>query len=355
MIRKLGLCLVLLLLPEMITLAQNKLIDQKSGIYQETPGKQAHFLNIQEFRIDPQSVILSMPVKILRHLDKIYILDRKQSKIFVFNSDGAFLYAIGQPGQGPGDLEYPNDFAIKSNEIYIINSGIKRLEVFSLDGKFIKRIQLEVPSRYPFANPARVLVGNEDKIYVSYSLNDALIDSYLESGQYERALLKREKPIAVPGMNIGNSSHIQFVDGGKAILHFDYFTGLFTKVSLNGNILGTFSAYNELQKKAQDKVIIDLKKEYANPTRPGVRIEDFELWSNNPCVEETGDILALLLLRERGTSQRIFVFSADGLLKYVTPLDYFINKPIKSMFVLRSQYFFLTQENQIFMAERRRQ
>ena len=187
----------------------------------------------------------------------------------------------------------------------------------------------------------------------SPNLNKHLVDSYLETGQHDRALLDRKEPIIAPGVNIGNSSHIQFIDGETAILHFDYFTGLFTKISLNGEILKTFSAYDDRHKRTYKKIIFDIKKDSRNPNQSGVNIEEYSLWSESTGVEEEGDILALLLLREKATPQKMYVFSADGLLKYVTNLDYFLDNPIVRICLSNGQYFLITQQNQIFMAERR--
>ncbi len=170
MIKKHGVFILSLLFIVVRGSSQTNLIDQKNGLFQLTPEKHARLLKIHEFQIDPKSAILSKPVKVIKHQDKIYILDLKQCKIFIFNLDGGFLSTIGQPGQGPGDLEYPIDFVIRSNEIYVINSAAKRVEVFFLNGNFKERIQLHVPQEYVFSNISHILVGNNSKIYVSYNL-----------------------------------------------------------------------------------------------------------------------------------------------------------------------------------------
>ncbi len=331
---------------------QNPRVNQKLSVNPGSPVRQAIFSKIRPFPINPQSVFLGMPTKVLMYEEKIYILDRKLSRIFVFGPDGAFLHSIGQPGQGPGDLEYPLDFTIAASKIYVVSSMVRRIEIFDLGGAFIGRIQLEVPGQYPFSNPNRILVGDNMVIYVTYGLSDALIDSYAESGKHERTLLKRDTALVAPGVNVGNSSHIQFVDGGKAILHFDYFSGLFTKVSLNGDVILAFSAYDKRHAIAHDRVVSDMSAQNTKPVRPGVRVEDYELWSASPCCEKNGNILALLLLRDKDTRQLIYLFSPDGLLKDVTPIDFTNDNSIISMFASGERYFFISQENEIFYAER---
>jgi len=350
MIKRVELLIFLFLLLLIQGMCQTKMIDQKKGLYQDFPHKHAQFFNIKEFSINPKEAILATPVKIIKHQDKVYILDRKQCRIFVFNPQAEFLYTIGQPGQGPGDLEYPGDFYISSNEIFVINSGAKRVEVFSLDGKFENRIDLEVPKDNPFSYPRHILLGDNGKIYVSYNLNKILVDCYSAVGEYECALLERQEQIILPGINLGNSSHIQFADEGKAILHFNFFTGVFTKISLSGEIIAVFSAYDKIHKESQNQIIKNIRK--PEKKIQALQIQVFELWADGFCVEETGEILALLLLKEKDAPQKIYVFSPEGLLKYFTQIEFFSNDPIKGMFFWEGQYFFITQQNKIFTAKR---
>lgn len=350
MMKKISLFLLLFFLLTLIPKSYVKLLDQKKGVDQDNPHKQKHFVHIQEFRIDPQKVILSAPIKIIKHQNKIFILDRKQCRIFVFNPHGEFLFSIGQPGQGPGDLEYPRDFYISSNNIFVLNSTARRIEVFSLEGKFKKRIKLTLSKDNFFSYPTDILIGQNGNIYISYNLNKNLVDSYNPAGEYEYTLLERKEQIVIPGKNLGNSSHIQFSDKGNAILHFNYFTGVFTKVSLGGKILAEFSAYDKIHKKASSRIINDLKK--SSPKIKTLKIEVFELWSDCFCLDDNGEILAVLLLKEKNAPQKIYVFSENGVLKYFIPMKFFVDDPVRKIFFSEGQYFLLTQQNKIYTAQR---
>ena len=72
---------------------------------------------------------------------KIYILDRGESVIKVFNSKGKYLMKIGKKGQGPGEMNKPVDIRItKNNELMIEDILNQRLIFFSLDGKFLRNL-----------------------------------------------------------------------------------------------------------------------------------------------------------------------------------------------------------------------
>lgn len=232
-------------------LAQNAVsqeinIQQKEGLIQNKEDKHIVFRGIDKIDSFSESGIIGSITKMNMAGERIYILDKRQCKIFVFTKKAKFLYSIGRSGQGPGDLENPSDFFITDKEtVYVLNPMAKRIEVFSIKGNFVKRIALKLPEGLFYSQPNRILVDQNQEILIAYSLSRHLIDVYDENGNYLRTLLKREDKITIPGENIGNCSQIQFFPKEKAILHFNYFTGLFTKISKTGNIEKIFSVFDE--------------------------------------------------------------------------------------------------------------
>jgi len=72
---------------------------------------------------------------------KIYILDRKESKIKVFNRKGNYVRTIGEQGQGPGEMNRPTGIQINPNNELVVEDNLnKRLVFFTLDGKFLKNV-----------------------------------------------------------------------------------------------------------------------------------------------------------------------------------------------------------------------
>jgi len=59
--------------------------------------------------------------KIIKKKDRIYILDRLVAKaLFVFDTEGTFLFKISNIGKGPGEFLSPNDFFIDTDGIKIL-------------------------------------------------------------------------------------------------------------------------------------------------------------------------------------------------------------------------------------------
>lgn len=81
---------------------------------------------------------------IIGHIDKImydrgrfYVLDRKMNKgIYVFNSDGSFLFNIGRVGRGHGEHIEPTDFVIADTLVLVLDEFGKKFVRYGLDGTY---------------------------------------------------------------------------------------------------------------------------------------------------------------------------------------------------------------------------
>jgi len=71
----------------------------------------------------------------------IYILDRKEKKVKIFDSAGKFVKKFGEEGQGPGEMYVPVSIQLTHNdEVVIGDAGNQRLAFFSLEGEFLREM-----------------------------------------------------------------------------------------------------------------------------------------------------------------------------------------------------------------------
>lgn len=71
----------------------------------------------------------------------IYILDRKDKKVKIFDSAGKFVKKFGEDGQGPGEMYMPVSLQVNhNNEIVIGDAANQRLMFFSLEGEFLREM-----------------------------------------------------------------------------------------------------------------------------------------------------------------------------------------------------------------------
>lgn len=329
--------------------SQDIKLDQKKGIIQDDQELHLNFSNINRIDLEEHGVFFHKVQKALMFINKIFVLDRQLSSIFVIDETGEFLYSIGRPGQGPGEFEYPAEFTIsESGNIYVVNNRAKRLEVFSLGGDFFRRIELNVPEEIFYSQPWQILVGPKECLYVSYILSSHLVDIYNENGKFLGNILMRDDPINIPGKNIGNCSQIAFIDENK-ILHFNRFNGVFTILSIEENTEKKFSAYDENNQKYVKRVQNEFKTE--DKKTPYISSSIFLNWSNF-WIDANERIYVLLLLKDEKEKQQIFCFSKNGEFLYKIPIPTAIDNVINKAHFSDNKYLFVTTSDEFFLAKK---
>ena len=76
------------------------------------------------------------------------------SRIAKVDPEGNWLKSWGEPGDQPGQFNVPHSIAADAQgNIYVADRGNRRIQVFDGDGKFLRQITIDVPVR-PDARPA---------------------------------------------------------------------------------------------------------------------------------------------------------------------------------------------------------
>lgn len=90
--------------------------------------------------------------------ERIYVMDQGESQVKVFDKNGTFLRSIGKRGQGPGELQNPNEIFLTDNNQLIFEDFILGLNFYSLEGKFIRSLSTAR------VFPIRVLINSKGYI-----------------------------------------------------------------------------------------------------------------------------------------------------------------------------------------------
>ena len=76
------------------------------------------------------------------HQDKFFVSYAFAGCVKVFNNAGMYVYDIGSEGSADGQLSKPIGLAIdKFNHLIVCDAGNKRLQLFTLDGKFVTKVE----------------------------------------------------------------------------------------------------------------------------------------------------------------------------------------------------------------------
>jgi hypothetical protein len=99
-------------------------------------------ISIIKLETSKESLINSID-KILFNKDTVFVMDKKQGCIFLFNSNGKYINKLSQQGNGPEEYFDLTDFTLnkKSNCIELL-SAYRGIYSFDMDLKFINKVTL---------------------------------------------------------------------------------------------------------------------------------------------------------------------------------------------------------------------
>ena len=133
---------------------------------------------------EPENIIFNRLIDIATDSkNNIYILDSKEKTVYLFNEEGIFLKKIGNPGQGPGELNEPRSIYIDSKDIvYIFDRRNSRVEIFDPEANYIKSIK---SADFPSAGETQMIVDKSGELYISgyYRGMDTVLCKFSSTGE----------------------------------------------------------------------------------------------------------------------------------------------------------------------------
>ena len=104
-----------------------------------------------------------LPSCAIHHKDKFFVSYQTKQRVKVFSDDGDFLYDIGTRGKGKEQLNSPLGLAVdKFNNVIVCDSDGCRLQVFTLDGRYVTTIE---GHENGFGSPQFVAVSKDGRLF----------------------------------------------------------------------------------------------------------------------------------------------------------------------------------------------
>ena len=106
------------------------------------------------------------------HQEMFFVSHFSAHCVKVFNKEGVLLYNIGSKGSGDGQFNCPVGLAVDTfGHLIVCDCNNKRLQVFTLDGKFVTKIE---PQHTGLGRPRSVAVSNDGHMFVTDVENDCV-------------------------------------------------------------------------------------------------------------------------------------------------------------------------------------
>jgi len=106
---------------------------------------------------------------------RLYVADPRSHRIRVYHSaDGKFLFEFGKRGDKDGEFNFPTNLFTRNGKLYITDTGNFRIQIFDLEGRYLKKFGSAGDSPGQLARPRGVAVDSEGHIYVA----DAAFDNF---------------------------------------------------------------------------------------------------------------------------------------------------------------------------------
>jgi len=118
---------------------------------------------------------LNNSVGITVHHNKVYIADRLNHCISVYQTDGTYCFSFGSQGSGPGQFQFPWDVAVTTDNILLVaDSEGHCIQSFQLDGTFINKFGTEGSDKGQLNFPSSLTVDSNEVILVTEANNNRL-------------------------------------------------------------------------------------------------------------------------------------------------------------------------------------
>ena len=134
------------------------------------------------------------------------------NRVVKFSKEGTFLQAWGTKGSGPGQFDLPHTIAIDSQgRVFVGDRSNARIQIFDQDGTFLDQWD-------QFGRVSGIMITSDDTIYVAdYQLHQALLIGSAKDG----SIHARIEPVIAEGITIDRMGNVYAAEvAGRVLTKF---------------------------------------------------------------------------------------------------------------------------------------
>jgi DNA-binding beta-propeller fold protein YncE len=116
----------------------------------------------------------------------LYLVDGVNHRVIVLSGRGEWKFSFGQKGVGQGELKFPLGIDVSAEgKVFIADTGNHRIQLFDLNGNFLRMFTVNPAAGEKPADPVDVLASKlKDYVYVSDNDNHN-IKVFSQSGKFQ--------------------------------------------------------------------------------------------------------------------------------------------------------------------------
>jgi DNA-binding beta-propeller fold protein YncE len=120
--------------------------------------------------------------------DKLYIVDRDNNRIQVFDKNGIFLFKWGEEGEGDGEFTLPYGLDVdKEGNVWVADRGNNRIQKFDAEGNFLLAFGSEGEGESEFRQLRHVAVDDQLQYLYAVDSDNHRIQKFDINGSFVEA------------------------------------------------------------------------------------------------------------------------------------------------------------------------
>lgn len=192
----------------------NLVLDEQESKYVADIGRDFLLLYDQQNKPMKRLTDIGRPVDVAVYQDKVYILDRQNHMVRVWNKNLTDpLVQIGKMGYGAGEFLIPSSLTVDDHGfLYVVDTGNNRVQKFDQDGRFLLSIGKLGDTPGCFIHPKGIAVDRNGNIYVADAMlkNVQLFDPQGNLLLYFGQVPLKELNLKLPAQIILDYDHIDY-------------------------------------------------------------------------------------------------------------------------------------------------